>query len=93
MNDINISRSVTDFNDTSFGEGTQCLIDSGHPSPPGVPLKWAYCLTDVTGFSAASLRLTSSSGTWPVELGYGTQLPSDIMNVTVTTGTIIGFIG
>jgi len=92
-NASSITNSVDSFTKDSFGEGSQFLLDATHVLPLGLPVKWAYCLTDVTGFTASSLRIVTGSGAWPSDLVAGVQLPADIYNIAVTTGTIICFIG
>ena len=88
-----IANTISDQTKKSFGEGTQFVVDVDYPSPTGVEIKWAYCLTNVTGFDYSSTRIDSAGGTIPGELSEGIELPAGLMNISVDTGSILCFLG
>lgn len=93
MSSEQITKSIGKLSKLSFGQGKQFIVDSTHPSPTGVHIVWGYCLTDITGFNADSPNLATGSGDFPTDFVAGIELPAGIYNITVTTGSLMCFIG
>jgi hypothetical protein len=88
MNDLNLLKSIDALREESFGSGSHFIVDSTHALPTGRPIRYALCMTDITGFSALDRSLEEGSGNFPSAFVAGIELPSNIQNITVTNGSI-----
>lgn len=88
----NYQNSFGEFSKDSFGSGPQFIVDATHDLPAGQPIKWGYCLTNVTGFDCDSDMLATGSGEFPVNMVVGVELPAGLLNITVTDGSILCYL-
>jgi hypothetical protein len=88
----NYQNSFGEFAKDSFGAGPQFIVDATHSLPTGQPIKWGYCLTNVTGFDYDSDMLVTGSGEFPVNMVVGVELPAGLLNITVTDGSILCYL-
>lgn len=82
--------AVNRLNSDTFGNKKQFIVDATHSaSPSGIIMESVIVLEDTTDFSASNLRLTSGSGDYPTILKVGTQIPSGVYDITLTSGALL----
>ena len=86
-----LTNSINNLTKSSFGDGGQIIVTAGKDSPVGLEMTWCYALTDITGFTAESSKLSPLGGGFPTDLLAGMELPSGIYNIHVTSGSLMCF--